>query len=226
MARNVFLNRAEAGETADEVSTLETPETRGGGRRAPLTAEQQNLAEKYLPLAKALAKPLKRSWPQESEEFESAALLALVEAAQSFDPTRNVQFATFARYRIRGALRDVQRALILAGWRGDVENAPTVSTLTADAEERGKLLMTNLDDPVGQEVESVDFIEHWLRKLPSKHAVACREIYINGRSQGEAAEAVGCSKSRISYLHREAMEILNDAWAYQARSQAKSVAKP
>src|SRR2546429_415660 len=80
--------------------TLSKSAQKPGKRRDPLTAQQQSLAEKYLPMAKALAKPLKTSWPLESEEFESAALLALVEAAQSFDPTRNVKFATFARYRI------------------------------------------------------------------------------------------------------------------------------
>ena len=53
-------------------------------------------------MAKSLAKPLKKNWPVEGEEFESAALMALVEAAQSFDPARNVKFATFARYRIWG----------------------------------------------------------------------------------------------------------------------------
>jgi RNA polymerase sigma factor (sigma-70 family) len=225
MARNLFIDRVGTDATAEQTSKILEKEERGCGRRAPLTAEQQGLAEKYLPMAKALAKPLKRSWPLESEEFDSAALLALVEAAQSFDPARNVKFATFARYRIWGALRDVQRALVTAGWRTDMENAPTLSTLTYDAEERGRVLMTEPDPPVGQEFESVEFVEHWLRKLPLKHAAACREIYVNGRSQGEAAEHVGCSKSRLSYLHKEAMEILNDAWAYQARTAAKSLAK-
>ncbi len=70
--------------------------------RGPLTAAQQELAERYLPLAKSLAKPLKLAWMSEAAEFDSAACMALVEAAQSFDPSRNVKFATFARYRIRG----------------------------------------------------------------------------------------------------------------------------
>lgn len=73
---------------------------KGGSRRSRLTVEQQELAKSYLPMARSLAKPLKKAWPAEKEEFESAALLALVEAAQSFDPSRNVKFATFARYRI------------------------------------------------------------------------------------------------------------------------------
>lgn len=196
------------------------------GRRSPLTGEQQDLAARYVPMAKSLAKPLKKAWPAEGEEFESAALFALVEAAQSFDPSRNVKFATFARYRIWGALRDVQRGLITAGWRGDLQNAPSVSSLTCDAEEHGTVVNSQPDRPIGQETEAVEFVETCLRRLPTKHAAACREIYLNGKTQGEAADAVGCSKSRLSYLHKEALELINDGWMYQARATQMDLAKP
>jgi len=192
-------------------------ENKPASRRSPLTGDQQELARKYVPMARSLAKPLKMSWPVEGEEFESAALLALVEAAQSFDPARNVKFATFARYRIWGALRDVQRGLITAGWRGDMENAPTVSSLSYDAEEHGRVLGSEPDRRVGEEYEAVEFVENWLRKLPSKHAAACREIYLNDRTQGQAAGHIGCSKSRLSYLHKEALDLLKDSWTYMNR---------
>jgi RNA polymerase sigma factor (sigma-70 family) len=151
--------------------------------------------------------------------------LALAEAAQSYDPSRNVKFATFARYRIWGALRDVQRGFVTAGWRGDLDNAPTLGSLTYDAEEHGRVLGAEPDDEVGAELEAIDFVEGWLRKLPSRHAAACREIYLNGRTQGEAAKALGCSKSRLSYLHKEAIEILTDAFAYEKSLEEKSLAK-
>jgi len=193
-----------------------------GSRRTPLTAEQQGLAARYLPMARSLAKPLKKNWPNEGAEFESAALMALVEAAQSFDPSRNVKFPTFARYRIWGALRDVQRGLITAGWRGDLEHAPSVSSLAHDAEEHGRVFGSQPDAPVGQEFEAIDFVESWLRKLPSRHAEACRQIYIHDRTQGDAAGYVGCSKSRLSYLHKESLDLLKDAWEHQARKQVAS----
>ncbi len=223
---DAILNADRTEKTATPSSSLAKPtsriENKTGSRRVPLTAEQQGLAAKYLPMAKSLAKPLKQNWPTEGDEFDSAALLALVEAAQSYDPSRNVKFATFARYRIWGALRDVQRGLIMAGWRSDMENAPSISSLTYDAEERGLVLGSEPDAPVGEELESIDFVESWLRKLPTKHAEACRQIYIHDRSQGEAAAQVGCSKSRLSYLHKESIELLKDAWAHQARKQSKA----
>src|SRR5262245_53427573 len=66
-------------------------------RRPPLTKEQQDLAADYMPLARALAKRFKDAWAFENDEFESAACLALVEAAQSYDASKNVKFATYAR---------------------------------------------------------------------------------------------------------------------------------
>lgn len=213
----------EATDRPDEHDDAQAP--RGHRRRVPLSAEQQGLAMRYVPMARSLAKPLKLAWPLEGDEFESAAMLALVEAAQSFDPSRNVKFATFARYRIWGALRDVQRGLITAGWRGDLENAPSVSSLTCNAEERGRILNAEPDRPVGEEFEALEFVENCLRQLPTKHAACCREIYVNGKTQGEAAEAIGCSKSRLSYLHKESLELINDALAYRAQIEARAEEK-
>src|SRR5205807_753874 len=88
----------------------------------PLTEEQRELAAQFLPLARKLAKPLKTMFAQWKDEFESAACLALVEAARSYDPSRNIRFATFARFRIRGALMDVGRVMGLSGWEADREN--------------------------------------------------------------------------------------------------------
>jgi RNA polymerase sigma factor (sigma-70 family) len=229
MSASLTAGRVGATQTLDPTPDLSKPTTRTENKprtpRPPLTAQQQGLALKYVPMAKSLAKPLKVSWPIDGEEFESAALLALVEAAQSFDPSRNVKFATFARYRIWGALRDVQRGLITTGWRSDVENAPTITSLTYDAEEHGRVLNCTSDDPVGHEFEAIDYVEGFLRKLPAKHAEACRHIYIDDRTQGEAADLIGCSKSRLSYLHKESLELLKDAFAYQSRLEAEAEAE-
>jgi RNA polymerase sigma factor (sigma-70 family) len=187
-----------------------------------MTEEQKGLAVKYIPMAKALAKPLKRAWPMERDEFESAAMLALVEAAQSFEPSRNVKFPTFARYRIWGALRDVQRSLITAGWRGDPSGAPQINSLMQNAEELGRVLGAMQDPPIGEELESREFLEHCFSKLPAKHAETCRQIYLHDKNQGEAALAVGCSKSRLSHLHREALELINDSWSYQRHLESCS----
>jgi RNA polymerase sigma factor (sigma-70 family) len=166
-------------------------------------------------MARALAKPMKRLWPHVADDFDSAALVALVEAAQSFDASRQVKFSTFARHRILGGLRDIQRRLRLRGWRVDRNRSkgPKLVSLSSRSELNGRVLTCDLEDPpVGSELEAIDEVERWLRKLPRRHASVCREIYLHGHSQLEAAQRLGFSQSRLSCVHREAIAMLNGSW--------------
>lgn len=183
--------------------------------RRPLSVFRQDLAARYMPMARSLARPRKRSWPGSADDFDSAAMLALVEAAEAYDATRGVKFSTFARHRILGALRDAQRRLTLKGWKleGGQKMRPRLVSLVSTAEQHGRLVSSHLSDPpVGTELEATDEVERWLKKLPKRHAEVCREIYLNGCSQSEAARRVGCSQSRLSYVHREAIAMLNGTW--------------
>lgn len=184
--------------------------------RSPLTEDQRDLAERYMPLARSLSKPYKKAWPTARDEFESAACFALVEAAESFEPGRGVRFATFARHRIRGALRDVQRRMVALGWRTDIEHSPSFQRLRYDSERNGRVLGCEPDRPIGTELEAAEEVEVQLRQLPQKHAAICRELYLNERTQTQAADAIGCSQSRLSSMHREAIAILEGTWYSRA----------
>lgn len=188
--------------------------------RLPLTEKQRKLAARYLPMAKALAMPLKLSWLAMWDEFESAACMALVEAAEAFDPSRRVKFSTFARYRILGALRDVKRKHVLLGYRCDPENAPNISGFALGQQREGMHVNVPFDPPIGRELESIDEVEHWLRKLPRHHAEACRQIYLHDMNHTEAARALNCSQSRVSSMHREAMAMLNGTWKAEPAATA------
>jgi RNA polymerase sigma factor FliA len=58
-----------------------------------------------------IASRMRERLPQhiELDELVSAGVVGLVEAARSFDNTKNVQFRTFAKFRIRGAILDSLR---------------------------------------------------------------------------------------------------------------------
>jgi len=73
---------------------------------------RNELVRQYLPLAKAAAERLWLRLPQgiALEELQSAGILGLVGAIESFDPSRNVKFETFCLLRIRGAILDELRA--------------------------------------------------------------------------------------------------------------------
>jgi RNA polymerase sigma factor for flagellar operon FliA len=84
-------------------------------RQPKAESDVARLAEINLPYAHAIAAEVSRKLPLvvERKEIQGWAELGLVEAARSFDPTRGIQFKTFAYYRIKGAIFDGLRKM---GW--------------------------------------------------------------------------------------------------------------
>lgn len=66
------------------------------------------LVEQYLGFVTAIAKKILRGLPAfvELGDLEGFGQIGLIEASRRFDPTRGVQFKTFAYYRIRGGIYD------------------------------------------------------------------------------------------------------------------------
>jgi len=175
------------------------------GKRVPLTVQQQGLAVRYLPLARALARRIEKTCGAERDELESIAYVALVEAAQSFDPSYQVNFATYARFHIQGSLRDFRRQWFSARSARDQIRRVVFREGGRYVEDHGRVLGINPDSPVGTEIEAFDTIEEWLSRIPTVLAAACRLIYVHGLTHDEAARRLGCSKSYLSRLHRDAI---------------------
>ncbi|QJA05520.1 FliA/WhiG family RNA polymerase sigma factor [Thermosulfurimonas marina] len=78
-----------------------------------LSRSPEELIFEHLPLVKYLAQRLAGRLPPalDSEDLVSAGILGLIEAARRFDPSRKIQFKTFAEFRIRGAMLDELRQL-------------------------------------------------------------------------------------------------------------------
>src|SRR5262249_30186856 len=119
--------------------------------RPGLTDEQQGLASRYLPMAESLAKAFRTQLRIEREELRSTAYMALVEAARTFDPARKVNFATFARHRIRGALRDYLRRVASESWRSAKGLQPPMLRFGSESERYGRIYGLSAEKPVGTE---------------------------------------------------------------------------
>jgi RNA polymerase sigma factor (sigma-70 family) len=170
-----------------------------------LTNQQQGLATRYVPLAQALARRMEKGCKAEREELESIAYMALVEAAQAFDPSYNVNFATYARCHIRGSLREFKRRWWTARWGGDHAHHVVFRERGKHVEDHGRVFGIRPEEPVGSKIEEFEAIEQWLRPIPGLLAAACRLIYVEGLSREEAAQRLGCSESYLSRVHRDAI---------------------
>jgi RNA polymerase sigma factor (sigma-70 family) len=195
------------------------------GIQTGLNEDQRGLATRYLPMAESLAKAFEDRQKLERDELRSTAYMALVEAARTFDPYRKVNFATFARHRIRGALRDYMRFLLSENWRGSRTVRPSFERLGQNAEEHGRVLGIRGEKPIGTEIESIEALEQWLHRLPPMHALTCRLIYLGRKSQEEVSQLLGWSRGHVSRLHTEALTLLLDGFVPCHKRKANSAHK-
>ena len=181
-----------------------------------MTEPQRELATQYMPMARTLAREA-MGGTMSIEELEAEAYAALVDAARTFDPDRGVNFAVHARTRIVGAIRDYRRFLFHASWKGDAHESPVFQRQSTTDEICGRVLGKERHTPAVQEFDTHEAVDSVIRLLPDSHAVACRLIYIEGKSQDEAAEILGYSKGYFSRLHSDAISRLSSKYRGSAR---------
>jgi RNA polymerase sigma factor for flagellar operon FliA len=107
-----------------------------------MATERDRLIEQHLPLVHAIAGKLRRTLrrPIELEDLIAYGSKGLVEAAERFDARQGVAFATFAYYRVRGAMLDGLRTM---GWYSRADYA------RYRAEERTNALLQSEADRAG-----------------------------------------------------------------------------
>jgi RNA polymerase sigma factor FliA len=78
-----------------------------------LTAAQELLMIEHLPIVRFIARRIHERLPQHVpiEDLYSAGVLGLLDAFGKFDPSKQVQFRSYAQFRIRGAILDSLRTL-------------------------------------------------------------------------------------------------------------------
>jgi RNA polymerase sigma factor for flagellar operon FliA len=78
-----------------------------------LNSEQERVLLEHLPIVRFLARRIHERLPQhvDIEDLVSAGVVGLMDAFSKFDPTKKVQFRSYAQFRIRGAILDSLRTL-------------------------------------------------------------------------------------------------------------------
>ena len=77
------------------------------------TRERNDLVVEYAPLVKFVANRIAMRVPPSVclDDLVSAGIMGLLDAVDRFDPSRQVQFKTYAEFRIRGAMLDELRSM-------------------------------------------------------------------------------------------------------------------
>src|SRR5216683_4239953 len=91
-------------DTFTQSSTSENPSN---------SAERQRLLIENLPEVRYIARRIHDRLPSHVpfDDLVHAGILGLIDAVDKFDPTKNVQLKSYARFRIRGAILDGLRQM-------------------------------------------------------------------------------------------------------------------
>ena len=140
----------------------------------------------------------KRGDAVEKSDLLSAGFAGLVEAAHRYQPGRGAAFATFACYRIAGAMRDelrARRAREFCDLRDlDEADEPADPAPSADAALAARDVLASLSRA--------------LESLPDRERVLIERCYLDGVALSTVAAELGVSSSRASRLRARAVAAL------------------
>jgi RNA polymerase sigma factor for flagellar operon FliA len=106
---------SESGEIMEEPSLVQTNlEAIPGYGAEKLDSDcQEQMVLQYAPLIKYIASRLALRLPSHIslEDLISSGIIGLIDAVQKFDPSKNINFKTYAEFRIKGAMLDELRSL-------------------------------------------------------------------------------------------------------------------
>lgn len=194
------------------------------------------LIENHIGYAHAIAAELAGKYPPNitRADLERAAEFGLVQAAQSYDPSRSVSFATFAYYRVRGAIFDevrkswhashVKVALDTMTMAESTEAQPAEAEYSSRDElneyssvTSGQFLSLESAHseriPVAMESPASDFlrkeesevIHEAISRLPQRHRLVLQAYYFEDLSLVNIGRQLNLSKSWVSRIHAQAL---------------------
>lgn len=209
------------------------------------------LVAEFLPSIRIISKRIKIRYPSQLEidDLVSCGVIGLLQAIESYDPTRNILFKTYAEHRIRGSMLDEIRGFDWASRyfrdqikavkkmqedmlskNGVIDNQEIQKILKLDDYkffeilkrlERSEIIHTSEDWLEGgihhtsDEIPSNGIGQH-ISNLKDSEQQVLKYYYFEQNSMKEIAQKLKLSESRISQIHRKAID--------QMREEIKHVA--
>ena len=124
--------------------------------------------------------------------------VGLIEAAESYDPSRGVAFSLFAVHRIRGRMINFLKN----------EGRSDLACIDGAVDDEGFSLKDQIADPcasVPEQAETHELsarVKEALLRLPQKERIVLEEVYIGTTDVGTAAEQLNVSESHIYRLQK------------------------
>jgi RNA polymerase sigma factor for flagellar operon FliA len=238
------------------------PKPNGSGPQSARLARRDRVVLEHLPLVKAIAVRVHENLPVhvDLDDLVHAGILGLFDAANKFNPQKQVVFPSYAKHRIKGAILDSLRQLdwasrdmrrrhkqVEAATRdlaSTLQRAPTETEVAAKLGmdvDRWRTMMIDLRN-VGlvsastrssenEDLPAPDFpskpetqpdsicareqlknvLGDAMKSLPERYKKVVLLYYTNEMTMKEIGGVLGINESRVSQIHKSALEKMNAA---------------
>jgi RNA polymerase sigma factor for flagellar operon FliA len=229
---------------------------------SPKQARRDRVVLEHLPLVKAIAVRVHENLPVhvDLDDLVHAGILGLFDAAEKFNPEKQVVFSSYAKHRIKGAILDSLRQLdwasrdmrrrhkqVEAATRdlaSTLQRAPTEAEVAAKLGmdvERWRTMMLDLRNVglvsastrsnEGDDLPAPDFPSNpdshpdsicareqlrsvltvAMKTLPERYQKVVLLYYTNEMTMKEIGTILGINESRVSQIHKSALEKMQNA---------------
>lgn len=159
----------------------------------------------------------------DEEDLMQSAFFALYKAVEDFQEDRGCSFISFLDLKLKTAFSVVCCCRTVKQKKEPLNNAlsldfsPENNGNGEDGDEKGTTLMDLMKDPIRAEdmVEDEIFMQQCsevirreLQRLPGKQGKAIESYYLDGKTQGEVAEDLQCSRSYVANLVKDGLNNL------------------
>jgi RNA polymerase sigma factor FliA len=195
-------------------------------------AKREALILEHLPMVRVIAAQIAKRLPRsvQVDDLVSSGTLGLIEAAEKFKPKRGVPFLAYAKHRVRGSILDylrgtdyISRDHRRAVKRRERDLGERALQFDVKPDETGVIPLTFTfpsgdarENDVADGSSTQDFFDLEVRMelarilicaaLPARYARVLREYYFEERTMRQIAERMGVNESRISQIHKAALE--------------------
>lgn len=179
----------------------------------PLTAAQQSLAVSGIPRACNLSKVEEHQFPPLREEFRSGAMMALVQAAGTYEEEMGTSFSTWLTSRVHFEFREVKRQAAPKGYRRDPANAPKMYTMSQSPEsvDDGVVLLVRPLPDVGRGLEDRELIDWLLAEVSEECEAICRRVIMGGETREQVAYDLGLHPVAVARMIHESLAQMREA---------------
>jgi RNA polymerase sigma factor for flagellar operon FliA len=228
---------------------------------ATTESERDRLVLQNLPLVRAIAVRVYENLPVhvELDDLIHAGIMGLFDAALKYDDDKQVNFRSYAKHRIKGAILDSLRDMDWASrdlrrrhkrleeitrelassmernpteleiaekmgmdverWRQVAIELRVVGLMSASSRAPESENQSVPEFPAGNELnpdvltgqrEVKAVLAKAIQSLPDRYQAVIRHYYAGGKTMREIGDALGINESRVSQIHRAALEKMNE----------------